>query len=67
MDSIELQTLKLLDKPGLRKKGSIPPDPDKQIKHLDDNDVKNVLAAFGIGTGATDEEKADRIRNELNN
>jgi hypothetical protein len=29
--------------------------------------VKGVLAAFGIGTDATDEEKANRIRNELNN
>ena len=67
LDSVEKITVLLVDRSGLRKKGSIPPDPDKQIKRLGDKEVKGVLAAFGIGTDATDEEKADRIRNELNN
>ena len=58
----------LLDKPGLRKKGTIPPDPDKQVEHLDDKQVKNVLAIFGVGVNSeTNEQKAERIRTELNN
>lgn len=56
-----------MDKPGLRKKGSIPPDPDKQVAHLDDKQLQNKLAMFGIGTTAeTEEQKAERIRTELN-
>lgn len=57
----------LLDKPGLRKKGTIPQDPDKQVEHLDDKQVKNVLTMFGVGVNSeTDEQKAERIRAELN-
>jgi hypothetical protein len=64
IDSIAKQTIMLLDKPGLRRKGTIPPDPEKQVAHLDDKQVKTALAAFGIGISA--ESEAERIRNELN-
>jgi len=58
----------LLDKSGLRKKGSIPPDPSKQVEQLSQEQVTNVLASFGIGTQAeTEEQKVERIRNKFNN
>lgn len=68
IDSVALQTIMLLDKSGLRKKGTIPPDPSKQVSRMDEKEVKNMLAMFGIGTEAeeTDQEKAERIRTELN-
>jgi hypothetical protein len=57
----------LLDKPGLRKKGTIPPDPEKQVKSLTQDETNNVLAMFGIGINdETEEQKAERIRTELN-
>ena len=58
----------LLDKSGLRKKGTIPPDPSKQVTRMDEKEVKNMLAMFGIGTEVqeTNEEKIERIRTELN-
>jgi hypothetical protein len=57
----------LLDKPGLRKKGTIPPDPEKQVKSLTQEETNNVLAMFGIGINdETEEQKAERIRTELN-
>lgn len=56
----------MLDKPGLRKKGTIPEDPEKKVAHLDDKQVKSTLAMFGIGVESeTEEQKAERIRNEL--
>ena len=70
LDSVAKITVLLVDRSGLRKKGSIPQDPDKKVEHLDDKKVKNVLAMFGIGTDVPDEseeQKAERIRNELNN
>lgn len=67
VDSIARQTLMMLDKPGLRKKGTIPQDPEKQVAHLDNRQVKNTLAMFGIGVESeTEEQKAERIRTELN-
>jgi hypothetical protein len=60
----------LLDKSGLRKKGTIPSDPSKTIKSMTNKETKDYLKMFGIGTESseteTDEQKAERIRNELN-
>ena len=67
IDSVGKITVLLVDRSGLRKKGTIPPDPDKQVEHLDDKQVKNVLAMFGVGVSSeTEEQKAERIRAELN-
>ena len=57
----------LADKAGLRKKGSIPPDPSKQVESLNQTQVTNLLASFGIGTQETEEQKVERIRNKINN
>lgn len=58
----------LLDKSGLRKKGTIPPDPSKVTKSLTQEEVNSTLAMFGIGTEAeSEQQKADRIRKELQN
>lgn len=67
LDSVGKITVLLVDRSGLRKKGTIPADPDKQVEHLDDKQVKNVLAMFGVGVSSeTEEQKAERIRAELN-
>lgn len=68
LDSVGKITVLLVDRSGLRKKGTIPQDPEKKVEHLDDKQVKNVLAMFGVGVNSeTDEQKAERIRTELNN
>lgn len=58
----------LLDKSGLRKKGTIPPDPNyvDPNPEMPDDEFDDMLGAFGFNTGETDEQKAERIRNELN-
>jgi len=60
----------LLDKSGLRKKGTIPADPSKQVKAMTNSETKDYLKMFGIGTEApeteTDEQKAERIREKIN-
>lgn len=71
VDSMAKQTIALLDKSGLRKKGTVPPDPDKPEfnPEMPDNEFVDMLIGFGFQPTAkeeTQEEKADRIRNELN-
>jgi len=70
VDSVIKQTVMLCDKSGLRKKNTIPPDPNR-LKHeyMQGAELKSALAAFGIGTAAeeTDEQKADRIREKIQN
>lgn len=58
----------LLDKSGLRKKGTIPPDPNKEDVNpeMSEDEFNGMLGAFGFGTEETNEQKAERIRNELN-
>lgn len=60
----------LLDKSGLRKKGTIPPDPNwvDPNPEMSDEEFDNMLGAFGFSPvhTETDEQKAERIRNELN-
>ena len=68
VDSIAKQTIALLDKSGLRKKGTIPPDPSKVVPALPKEELTNMLAMFGIGTEVeSDEAKAERIRTEIQN
>jgi len=67
VDSIVKQTIMLMDKSGLRRKGSIPPDPAKQIAPLDQKQVTSILSSLGIGSAETEEQKVERIRKETNN
>lgn len=63
------QTIALLDKSGLRKKGTVPPDPDKPEfnPEMPDDEFNDMLGMFGFQSMAeTDEEKIERIRTELN-
>ena len=67
-DSIAKQTIALADRSGLRKKGTIPPDPTKQVKARSDKEIQNLLLSCGIGTDVVENEKdrAERIRQKIN-
>jgi len=60
----------LLDKSGLRKKGTIPPDPNMEENNpeMPDDEFNEMLDDFGFGSKImeTDEQKAQRIREKLN-
>ena len=72
VDSIAKITLTLLDKSGLRKKGTIPPDPNAEVVNpeMPDDEFDDMLGAFGFQPmqkeEETDEQKIERIRTELN-
>jgi hypothetical protein len=57
----------LLDKSGLRRKGTIPSDPSKAVKSMTNEETRDYLKMFGIGTEApeTEPQKAERIREKL--
>lgn len=61
----------LLDKSGLRRKGTIPPDPNAEVwnPEMPDDEFNDMLGMFGfqqLEKEETDEEKIERIRTELN-
>lgn len=59
----------LLDKSGLRRKGTIPPDPNAEPVNpeMPDDEFNDMLGMFGFQPmKETDEEKIERIRKELN-
>jgi len=70
VDSVVKKTIMLLDKSGLRKKGTIPPDPNwvDPNPEMSDEEFDKMLGAFGFSSvnRETDEQKAERIRTELN-
>lgn len=72
VDSIAKITLMLLDKSGLRKKGTIPPDPNAEVVNVEmpDDEFDDMLGAFGFQQmqkeEETEEQKIERIRTELN-
>lgn len=66
LDSIQWQTIALCDKSGLRRKSTIPPKTKGKKKRPTNDELRNILGRFGLGTSESNEEKADRIRKELN-
>ena len=69
VDSVAKITLMLLDKSGLRRKGTIPPDPNVEPINIEmpDDEFNDMLGMFGFQTmKETEQEKAERIRTELN-
>ena len=66
LDSIQWQTIALCDKSGLRRKSTIPPKTEGKKKRPTNDELRNILGRFGLGTSESNEEKADRIRKELN-
>lgn len=66
-DSVIKQTIMLLDKSGLRHKSTIPPDPNTEVDMgMPEDEFNDMLKSFGFCTQEKPEDKAERIRKELN-